>query len=146
MTQHILIRVNQKTGPKFIPFPEVASVWRDDQTITWQLQGGLFWDPPPDLPYPENLPVFFMPADDSHAQFPGEQPSPVGALTGEQDTRVYVTLCGKIIPTGDLPETYHWAAWVNDGNTRQRVQTLAGELLQDVIDFVDPDLTNQPLP
>src|ERR1043166_1105442 len=124
MTQQILIQKNHGTPPpKFIVYPNIASVWRNDQTVTWILAGGLFWDPPPDAPAPENLPVFFLPEDETHSAWPSDQPSPLGQLTGnEQDKRLYVAFAGVIIPTGELPVTYHWAAWVNDGAGRERIQ------------------------
>jgi hypothetical protein len=141
MTQHIIIRINPKgTEPPYVPYPEVASVWRDDQTVTWMLQPGqgLYWDPEPG-----QTPVFFLPEDETHSAWPGMTPAPIGDLSGTEDKRTYVALGGVVLNPGEQPVTYHWAAWVNGPSGRHRLQTLHPE---QVGTLVDPDLVNQPQP
>jgi hypothetical protein len=60
---------------------------------------------------------------------------------GERDTRLYIAFAGVIVPPGELAVNYHWAAWVNDGIVRHRIQTLHPNG-----DLIDPDLVNQPYP
>lgn len=127
MTQHITITGVDDTAAN----PHVARVWRDDQVIMWGLAEGLRWANPDEAPPP----LQFLPKDDTHDDWPGTPPMPVGEppAEGEPDRRFYVAMANHLMESGSETARYHYRFHVVVIKTNKHR-------------LIDPDVENHPEP
>ena len=140
MVQHIFLVPNGLPPTPPIAQPGNASIYRDDQNLSWKiLANGWQWGPAPAIVFASG--------------WKGSQPQPIGTVPiGEPDLRLY-TAVGPGPNFGTEPEVFEYTialSPITENGPLLNIQGLRLDYIAEkmiaTVTIVDPDISNQPQP
>jgi hypothetical protein len=118
--------------------PQLGQVLRNDQTITWQLEENVAWDP-----LAGDQAVRFLGETGFYSAWPGKPPAPVGPPPehDQPDRRDYMADAEKEMAAREF-HVYHYeiAAMIIPTGHRFTVSVRRGK------EWYDPEVVNEPRP